>query len=65
MRGTRKGVPRRDYWSSSMRFAQISDIHVPDFEGVTARDFMNKRITGALNLLTGRRGSHPGRAGRR
>ena len=42
-----------------MRFAQISDIHVPDFEGVTARDFMNKRITGALNLLTGRRGSHP------
>lgn len=42
-----------------MRIAQLSDIHVPDFVGVTPRDFMNKRITGALNLLTGRRGAHP------
>ncbi len=42
-----------------MHFAQISDIHVPDFEGVRVRDFMNKRATGLLNLLTGRRGAHP------
>lgn len=42
-----------------MRFAQISDIHVPDFEGVIPRDFMGKRLTGAINLLTHRRNAHP------
>ncbi len=42
-----------------MRFAQLSDIHVPDFEGLHLRDFAGKRLTGAINLLTKRRNAHP------
>ena len=42
-----------------MRIAQISDLHVLDLEAVQLRDFMTKRITGGVNLLTGRRNSHP------
>jgi 3',5'-cyclic AMP phosphodiesterase CpdA len=42
-----------------MRIAQISDLHVLDLETVHPRDFFNKRITGALNLVTGRRNAHP------
>ncbi len=42
-----------------MQLAHISDLHVADFESVTLRDFLNKRVTGGINLLTGRRGAHP------
>jgi 3',5'-cyclic AMP phosphodiesterase CpdA len=42
-----------------MRVVQISDLHIPDFEAIQLRDFMNKRLTGGLNLLTKRRGAHP------
>ncbi len=42
-----------------MQIAQISDLHVLDLEAVHIRDFMNKRLTGGLNLLTGRRNAHP------
>ena len=42
-----------------MRLAHLSDLHVLDLTGVKARHFMNKRITGALNLLSFRRDSHP------
>ena len=35
-----------------MRVVQISDLHIPDFEAIQLRDFMNKRLTGGLNLLT-------------
>ena len=42
-----------------MRIAQISDLHVLDLEAVRLRDFLSKRITGGVNLLTARRNSHP------
>lgn len=42
-----------------MRIAQISDLHILDLEAVGVRDFLNKRLTGGLNLLTKRRNAHP------
>ncbi len=42
-----------------MRIAQLSDLHVLDLEAVRASDFISKRITGGINLLTTRRNAHP------
>ena len=42
-----------------MRIAQISDLHILDLEAISARDFWTKRVTGGLNLLTGRLNAHP------
>ena len=42
-----------------MQIAQLSDLHILDLESVRAGDFMSKRITGGLNLLTRRRNAHP------
>jgi 3',5'-cyclic AMP phosphodiesterase CpdA len=42
-----------------MIIAQLSDLHVLDMQAVTFRDFLNKRLVGGANLLTGRRNAHP------
>lgn len=42
-----------------MHIAQLSDLHVLDLENVRLRDFLSKRITGGVNLLTRRRNAHP------
>ncbi|GMV42817.1 MAG: transcriptional regulator [Myxococcales bacterium] len=42
-----------------MRIAHVSDLHVLDLTGVSWRRFMNKRVSGAVNLLSFRRGAHP------
>lgn len=42
-----------------MRIAHVSDLHVLDLEGVSMWRFANKRISGAVNLLSFRRGAHP------
>ncbi len=42
-----------------MRIAQLSDLHVLDLEAVRFGDFLSKRVTGGLNLLTKRRNAHP------
>jgi 3',5'-cyclic AMP phosphodiesterase CpdA len=42
-----------------VRIAHISDLHVLDLTGVTWRRFMNKRLTGAVNLLSFRNNAHP------
>ena len=39
--------------------AHLSDLHVLDLENVRTRDFLNKRAVGGMNLVTGRRNSHP------
>lgn len=41
-----------------MRIGHISDLHLYDMTGARVRDFLNKRMTGGLNLLLGRRGLH-------
>ena len=41
------------------RLAHISDLHVLDLTGVSPLQFLNKRCTGALNLLGRRRKAHP------
>lgn len=38
--------------------AHISDLHVLDLEGVTAKRFINKRLTGLANLWGPRRAAH-------
>ncbi len=35
----------------AFRIAHVSDIHVRDFSGIRARDFLNKRVTGATTVL--------------
>ena len=42
-----------------MRIAQLSDLHIFDSEGVMVRDFVSTRVVGGLNLVLGRRNSHP------
>lgn len=42
-----------------MRIAHISDLHVLNLDGVSWRQFANKRVSGAVNLLSFRRGAHP------
>lgn len=43
--------------------AQISDLHVLDLKGVNPLRFLNKRVTGLVNLALGRRDAHPARIG--
>lgn len=42
-----------------LRIAHISDLHVLDLEGVGWTQFLNKRMTGAMNLAGVRRNAHP------
>ena len=41
------------------RVAHISDLHILDLEGTHWSQFLNKRITGAMNLAGMRRNAHP------
>ena len=42
-----------------LRIAHISDLHVLDLAGTRWQDFLNKRVTGAINLAGIRRNAHP------
>ena len=42
-----------------LRIAHISDLHVLDLQGTRWQDFLNKRMTGAMNLAGMRRNAHP------
>lgn len=42
-----------------MRLAQLSDVHVDDLTGVRWTRFLNKRVTGLVNLIGARRHAHP------
>jgi len=42
----------------ALRFAHCSDIHLLNLEGIRPWDFLNKRITGAVNLVLKRRRAH-------
>lgn len=42
-----------------MVFAHISDVHVLDLAGVSAARYLNKRLSGLLNLALKRRNAHP------
>ncbi len=42
----------------ALRFVHCSDIHLLDLEGVGLQRFLNKRLTGGINLALGRRKSH-------
>lgn len=42
----------------ALRFVHCSDIHLLDLEGVGVHRFLNKRLTGGVNLALGRRKSH-------
>ncbi len=42
-----------------LRIAHISDLHVLDLKGVSWRRFLNKRMSGAVNLAGMRRNAHP------
>jgi 3',5'-cyclic AMP phosphodiesterase CpdA len=44
-----------------LRFVHCSDIHLLDLTGVGARRFLNKRLTGAVNLALKRGRNHDGR----
>ena len=41
-----------------MRIAHLSDLHLLDLKGVHPRRFLNRRVTGMVNLLTKRRNAH-------
>lgn len=41
------------------RIAHVSDLHVLDVEGVPWHRFVNKRLTGAVSLMTARANAHP------
>jgi len=43
---------------AALRIAHISDLHVLHLGGVRARDFLNKRLTGAATLLLARSKAH-------
>ncbi|MBC8071649.1 MAG: metallophosphoesterase [Deltaproteobacteria bacterium] len=45
----------------SLRFVHVSDIHLLDLSGVRPWHFLNKRITGAVNLALKRRKQHDAR----
>ncbi|MBC8072998.1 MAG: metallophosphoesterase, partial [Deltaproteobacteria bacterium] len=45
----------------SLRFVHVSDIHLLDLSGVRPWHFLNKRITGAVNLAFKRRKQHDAR----
>ncbi|MCB9728453.1 MAG: metallophosphoesterase [Deltaproteobacteria bacterium] len=40
-------------------FAHVSDVHVLDLVGVSMSRFLNKRLSGLLNLASKRRNAHP------
>ncbi len=42
-----------------LRIAHISDLHVLDLVGTQWHEFLNKRVTGAMNLIGIRRNAHP------
>ncbi len=42
-----------------LRIAHISDLHVLDLAGTEWHSFLNKRVTGAMNLIGIRRNAHP------
>jgi len=42
-----------------MRLAHLSDVHVLDLQGVPWTRFINKRLTGLVNILGNRRHAHP------
>lgn len=42
-----------------MRLAHLSDVHVLDLEGVRWHRFLNKRVTGLVNVVGRRRSAHP------
>jgi len=42
----------------ALSFVHCSDIHLLDLEGVGVHRFLNKRLTGGVNLALGRRKSH-------
>jgi len=42
-----------------LRIAHVSDLHILDLEGSHWRRFLNKRLTGGLNLMGLRRRAHP------
>jgi 3',5'-cyclic AMP phosphodiesterase CpdA len=42
-----------------VRLAHLSDLHLLSLEGVRVVDFLNKRVTGGLNLLFNRGGQFP------
>lgn len=42
-----------------VRIAHISDLHILDLEGTPWHHFLNKRLTGAVNLAGVRRNAHP------
>ena len=42
-----------------MRIAHLSDLHALDLTGVSWRRFLNKRLTGGVNLLLKRSHQHP------
>jgi 3',5'-cyclic AMP phosphodiesterase CpdA len=44
---------------AALRIAHISDLHVLDLEGTHWTRFLNKRVTGAVNLAGLRRNAHP------
>lgn len=48
-----------------MRIAHISDLHILDLEGVRWTRFLNKRLTGLVNLVGKRKGAHPVHLARR
>ena len=43
-----------------LRFVHCSDIHLLDLRGVSPHRFLNKRLTGGVNLLLKRRKGHDG-----
>lgn len=45
----------------SLRFLHTSDIHLLDLSGVSLRRYLNKRLTGRVNLALSRGRSHDGR----
>lgn len=45
----------------ALRFLHTSDIHLLDLRGVTPWRYLNKRLTGGLNLALRRKGAHDGR----
>ncbi len=42
-----------------LRIAHLSDLHILDLQGTSWRRFLNKRATGAANLVGMRRSAHP------
>lgn len=49
----------RARWRPDMRLAHLSDVHVLDLKGVHWTRFLNKRISGLVNLRSSRKDAHP------